>query len=706
MNLSLRLSLVFGLSACVGSAPSNGEPLAYPESARESVRDDFFGTTVADPYRWLEDDGDRTDRWVAQQNAVSEPFLSGLPAHDEIAQRVETLWNYERFGAPVVRAGSVIWSHNTGLQNQSVWWIAPLETAPEGKRVLLDPNTFSDDGTVALNDWQMSRDGSLLAYAISDGGSDWVSWRVLEVATGKLRDDVVRHTKFHSVSWARDGQSFYYNRYPVGADGLADEHKKPSVYQHRIGTAQSEDPLVYQIEDHARRFPNAEVSTDGRFLVFDIFDGYDVNAIHYSDLSQANAPVVRLLDAWDARYTFLGNHGSELFFLTTRDAPRGRVVAIDVEGPTPSAWREVVPQSDDNLSSASYVGGRMVAVHLADACSKVSSYHLDGRLDRELALPGLCTATGLSGEHDNPTVYCHTTGFTNPGIIHRWNLQTGATDVFQETTVRFDPNRFETKQHFVAHDGVRVPVFVVQKKGQSTDMPRPTLLYGYGGFNSPETPRFGVATIAWLEMGGIYAVACLRGGGEYGKAWHEAGTKLQKQNVFDDFLAVSEWLIAEGYTSSDRLAIQGGSNGGLLVGACVTQRPELFGAVLPAVGVLDMLRYHLQGANARQWSSDLGLAENEEEFGALHAYSPYHAVKEGTDYPPMLITTALGDNRVAPWHSFKFAAALQHAQRGAAPILLKVGARAGHGAGKPTSMRIKEVADRLAFLSWALARGR
>ncbi len=678
-------------------------PLAYPETRRVDVVDDYHGTKVADPYRWLEDlDGEETAAWVKAQNDVAKPFLERIPARESLKARLTELWNYERYGTPFEEGGRYFFFRNDGLQNQSVLYVADaLDSEP---RVLIDPNTFSEDGTISLSSVEVSRDGRLVAYSVSDGGTDWRIWRVRNVDTGQDLSDELRGIKFSGVSWAQNGSGFYYSRYPQRADGTYDDSKQVKVYFHRLGTPQSDDELIFEITDHPTRNPGAFLTEDGRYLIIGVFDGYDSNAYYYKDLRRENAPVVRLLDAWDALYTFIGNDGSTFYFSTTKDAPLGRVIAIDTNRPEPEHWRTLIPEAAETLEGVSYVGGKFHAQYLKDAQSLVRVYTPAGEHVRDVALPGIGSVGGFGGDSDDTETFFSFTSFTNPGAIYRYDVNTGEVTLWKQAeSAGVDPEDYDVKQVFyTSKDGTRVPMFIVHRKGLSLNGENPTLLYGYGGFNISLTPGYSASRMAWLERGGVLAIPNLRGGGEYGEAWHEAGTKLKKQNVFDDFIAAAEWLIANGYTAPHKLAIQGGSNGGLLVGAVMTQRPDLFGAALPAVGVLDMLRYHTPSANARQWSSDYGLSENPEEFKALYAYSPYHNVEKGTCYPPTLVTTADHDDRVVPWHSFKFAAALQHAQDCANPILIRVETRAGHGAGTPTWMRIEQAADQWAFLIHAL----
>jgi len=682
--------------------PGPDLPLDYPEARRADHTDDYFGTVVADPYRWMEDlEAQEIKAWVEAQNEIAVPFLDGLEGHGDILARLTELWDYERFGVPFKEGGLYFFTRNDGLQDQDVLYVAEsLEAEP---RVLVDPNGFSEDATIALAGWSVSPDGRYIAYSTSDGGTDWNSWHVREVATGEELADAVDYTKFTQASWLPNGSGFFYSRHPLGPDGEGDGQAQVKVYFHPVGVDQMDDELVYAVEDSESRNPYGTVTEDGRYLILNLFEGYNENAVYYRDLGAPSGQVVRLLDDWDALYTFVGNDGPVFFFHTNKDAPRNRVVAIDIRSPDPSDWQEVIPQVQETLESASYVGGIFVGQYLKDANSLVRLYSREGGVIRDVALPGIGTVGGFGGHSDDPETFFSFQSYTAPPTLFRYDVSTGESTVYRETQVDIDPSDYETIQvFFTSGDGTRIPMFLTYKSGLEKTGQTPTLLYGYGGFNISGTPSFRVDRMVWLEMGGIFAHANLRGGGEYGEEWHLAGTKTNKQNVFDDFIAAAEYLISEGYTSTPRLAIQGGSNGGLLVGAVLTQRPELFGAALPAVGVLDMLRYHTASLNARQWSSDYGLSENEEEFRALYAYSPYHNVREGVCFPPTLVTTADRDDRVVPWNSFKFGAALQHAQACESPILMRVETRAGHGAGKPTWMRIEEVADAWAFLKWAL----
>ena len=683
--------------------PSSGRgqtvvPTQVPETRRVDHVDDFFGTDVADPYRWLEElDGVDTAAWVEAQNEVSVAYLESLPTRESFKTRLEELWNYERYGTPVKTGARYFYSRNDGLQDQSVLYVADsLDGEP---RVLIDPNRFSDDGTISLARYSLTHDGSRIAYAQSDGGTDWTTWTVRDVATGEDLDDFLDHTKFTGVSWLPDGTGFFYSRYPLDERDQADDSAPVSIYFHRLGDDQSSDRQVFTL-DHPTRNPYASVTEDGRHLVISIQDGFSSNAVSWRPLADETAAVEPLFDAWDGRYDLVGNDGDRLFFTANVGAPMGQVIAIDVRSREVAV---VIPESEHRLEVVRLVGGHFVALYLQDARSAVRVFDLHGQLVHEVELPGIGSASGFAGRQDDPETFFTFSGFTTPGQVFRYDVSSNRSELFREPEVGVDLGRLVTRQVFYqSQDGTRVPMFITHLAGIQLDGSHPTLLFGYGGFDLSLTPRFGLDRLVWMERGGVFAVANLRGGGEYGEKWHLAGTKERKQNVFDDFIAAAEFLIAEGYTSSEKLAIQGGSNGGLLVGASLNQRPDLFAAALPAVGVMDMLRYHLASANARAWSSDYGLAENQADFEFLHAYSPLHNIAEGTCYPPTLVTTADHDDRVVPWHSFKYAAALQHAQGCVNPIVIRVETRAGHGAGKPTWMRIEEVADAWAFLADAL----
>lgn len=704
-SVRLVILTLISLSAATGCSSQDAPPpdaqvenMNYPSAVRGDQLDDYHGVGVADPYRWMEAvDSEEIRRWVEQQNALAQPYLESVARHESIKNRLTELWNYERFSVPVKEGERYFFERNDGLQDQSVLYVS--EGPEQTSRVLVDPNSFSWDATISLSQFIPSPDASKLAYSVSDGGTDWDIWRVRDVNTGEDLKDELRNTKFTSVSWNRDNQGFYYSRYPQGPDGKGDDSKQVSIHFHRLGNPQEEDLQVFSITDHPTRNPYPELTQDGRYLIIRVSDGFNTNGIYYLDLQLGSTKVIHLFDAWDALYTFLGNHGPLFFFQTTRDAPNGRVIAVDTDARSGDGLKEIVPEGEQVLEVATLVGGRIIAQYLEHAQSVVKVFGIGGTFEASVALPGVGTAEGFAGHLDDAETFYSYTDFTTPVAVYRYDLETGTSSLFKKATVPLDTSIFVTKQvFFESQDGTRIPMFLVHHEDAALDGQNPTLLYGYGGFSVALTPQYRTDRMVWLELGGVLAMPNLRGGSEYGEAWHLAGTKLQKQNVFDDFIAAAEWLIQRGYTSPKKLAIQGRSNGGLLVGAAMTQRPELFGATLPAVGVLDMLRYHTASANARQWSSDYGLSEQAEEFKALYAYSPYHNVSQGTCYPPTLITTGDHDDRVVPWHSYKFGAALQAAQGCANPIIVRIETRAGHGAGKPTWMRIEDVANHWAFL--------
>ncbi|WP_226895532.1 prolyl oligopeptidase family serine peptidase [Luteolibacter marinus] len=679
----------------------------YPESRKLDLTEELHGSTVADPYRWLEDDNsEETKAWVKAQNQVTQTFLSTLPHRAEIRARLAEAWNFERTGQPREHGGRWFYHHNTGLQNQSVLMVADrLDGEP---RVLLDPNRLSDDGTVALADFEPSEDGSRIAYSISRGGSDWNEILVRDVATGRDTGDHLKWVKFSGLSWAKDGSGFYYSRYAEPGDGdeLTQKNEFQKLCFHRLGTPQSEDRLVYERKDQPQWGFNGGVTDDGRFLIIHVSDGTDPkNRVFYRDLAKEDAPVVELLDKADAHYEFIGNEGDVMFFLTGLDAPRHRVIAIDVKQPERDFWKEIIPEGKDLLRDVRNVGGQLICLYLRDARSAVVARDLAGKLIREVELPGIGSVDGFAGRRGETRTFYSFTGFTDPGAIYRYDLASGKSTLWKRPKVDFNGDAYETTQVFVpGKDGTKVPVFLVHKKGLVPDGSHRALLYGYGGFNISLTPGFSVSRAVWLERGGILAVANLRGGGEYGSEWHAAGTRLRKQNVFDDFIAVAEWLVREKYTRSSRLAIQGGSNGGLLVGACMTQRPDLFGACLPAVGVMDMLRFH-KFTIGWAWEKDYGSPENPDEFQALLRYSPYHNLRAGTRYPATMVTTADHDDRVVPAHSFKFAARLQECQAaGGPPVLIRIDTSAGHGAGTALAKVIDRTADEWAFLEAELGK--
>jgi len=686
------------------AVPAPAQTLQYPAARKSDVVDDYHGTRVADPYRWLEDpDSPESRAWIEAQNRLTAAYLAEIPARATIRERLTKLWNYPKYGAPFRKAGRYFFLKNDGLQNQSVLYKqASLEATPE---TLLDPNMLSEDGTVALSTLAVSDNGRLLAYGTAASGSDWEEFRVRDVVTARDLPDHLKWIKFSGASWTKDGTGFFYSRYPEPTDkALTDVNRFQRLYYHRLGTDQAQDVLVYERPDQPDWGMNAEVTDDGRYAVLTVWLGTDRrNRVYFRDLKDPRHPqitgeVVRLLDEFDASYAFAGNDGPVFYFLTDLDAPRKRVIAIDTRHPERARWRELIPQGQDVLEGVRIIHDTFVANYMHDASSRLRLFALDGRMLKDLELPTLGSIGSISGERKDDEMFYAFTSFLYPTTIFRYDLKSGVTSVFKAPTIDFDPSRFETKQVFyTSKDGTRVPMFITYKKGLTLDGSNPTYLYGYGGFNISLTPSFSVAMLVWLEMGGVYAVPNLRGGGEYGEEWHQGGMHEKKQNVFDDFIAAAEYLIAQRYTSPAKLAVAGGSNGGLLVGAVITQRPELFGAALPAVGVMDMLRFH-KFTIGWAWVTDYGSADSAAQFPYLYKYSPLHNIRAGTRYPATLVTTADHDDRVVPGHSFKFTAALQAAQAGSQPVLIEIETKAGHGAGKPTSKLIEEQADRLAFL--------
>lgn len=671
----------------------------YPPARKSDQVDDYHGVKVADPYRWLEDlDSDETKAWVEAQNKLSFGYLAGIPARNPLKDRITKLWNYEKYGVPFKEGNRYFYFRNSGLQNQSVLYtVTGLDAQPQ---LVLDPNTLSADGTVAVAGTQVSPDGKLLAYSLSASGSDWQEWKVRDVETGKDLSDDLKWVKFSGVSWTNDGKGFFYSRYDEPkADSLKAVNYFQKLYFHKLGTPQAEDVLVYERPDQKDWLFGAYVTEDGNYAIITVSQGTDVkNRVYYKDLKTSDAPVVKLLDNFDAAYNFIGNDGTRFWFQTDLQSPRGKIVEIDVNNPAPANWKVIVPETKDALQGASVVDNKFILNYLKDAYTQVKIHDTTGKLVSEVAFPGIGSAGGFGGKAKDKETFYYFTGFTTPTTIYRYDMTTGKSTIFREPKVDFNPANYVTKQVFYkSKDGTKVPLFITHKKGLKLDGNNPTYLYGYGGFNISMTPGFSVGNMVWMEMGGVYAQPSLRGGGEYGEDWHQGGMKLKKQNVFDDFIAAAEWLIANKYTSTPKLAIGGGSNGGLLVGAALTQRPDLFGAALPAVGVMDMLRFQ-KFTIGWAWVSDYGSSDNADDFKALFAYSPLHNIKPGTKYPPTMVTTADHDDRVWPGHSFKFAAALQAAQGGSAPILIRIETKAGHGAGKPTSKTIEEIADRWAFL--------
>jgi len=673
-------------------------PIAYPKTKTVDLVETLHGHQVPDPYRWMEDlEGDEIRQWIKAQNQLTFDYLEQCPLREKLQARMTELWNYEKYSPPVKHAGRYFFSYNDGLQNQdALYWMAGLDAEP---KLLLDPNMLSEDGTVALSGAAVSRDGKYLAYGLSDAGSDWQTWRVRRVDTGEDLEDRVAWVKFSDASWDADNAGFFYSRYdvPEGAS-LKQANYYHKLYYHKLGTPQAEDRLVYERADKKEWGFNGEVTEDGRYLIINVWHGTATeNGVFYLDLSNPDAEVVELFPGFDAEYVLIGNDGGRFFFRTDNNAPHNRLIAVDIAHPKPDAWEQLIPEADDMLASVSYVGGCFVCRYLHHAAYQVRFFKVDGTPDGDLALPGPGTVIGFVGWSDDPETFYKFSNFTTPGTVYRLDVATRDVSIFRSPRIDFDPDEYVTEQIFYpSKDGTRVPLFITHKKDLVINDDTSTYLYGYGGFNIAIPISFSIPNLVWMEMGGIYAQAHLRGGGEYGREWHEAGMKHNKQNVFDDFIAAAEYLIDKGYTRTERLAIGGRSNGGLLIGACMTQRPDLFGVCLPNVGVMDMLRFH-KFTIGWAWVSDYGSPEVSEEFETIRAYSPYHNIREGVRYPPTLVMTGDHDDRVFPAHSFKFAAALQKAQAGEAPILIRIETRAGHGAGKPTTKLIEEFSDMWTF---------
>ncbi len=672
----------------------------YPAARKSDQVDEYHDTQVADPYRWLEDpDSEETRTWVKAQQELTAKYYAAIPQRAKIQERLTELWNFERFGLPAERGGKYFYDRNDGLQNQSVIYVS--DTLDGEPRELLNPNNLSEDGTVALSGTALSDDGKSLAYGLASSGSDWQEWKVRSVDSGKDLEDHLKWIKFSGASWTPDGAGFYYSRYdePNEETKFTDTNYFQKLYFHRVGKPQSEDVLTYHRPDEKEWGFDGEVTEDGKFLIITVTHGTErKNQLFYQDLSKPGSSVVELLTGFDAKYQFVANDGGVFYVQTDLDAPRSRVVAIDTAHPGRDAWKEILAQGDDVLESASVVGDRMFAVYMKDAYNQVQVHGLDGKSLGTVELPGIGTVGGFRGRRDQRETFYSFVSFTQPATIYRYDLKTGESSVFRAPKTAFDSSRYETKQVFYqSKDGTKVPMFITAKKGVKLDGTNPTLLYAYGGFDISLTPSYSVTNAVWMEMGGIYALPNLRGGGEYGREWHEAGMKEHKQNVFDDFIAAAEYLIDQRYTSKEKLAIFGGSNGGLLVGACMTQRPDLYGACIPAVGVMDMLRFH-KFTIGWAWVPEYGSSDDAEQFKSLLAYSPLHNLKAGVKYPATLVTTADHDDRVVPAHSFKFAATLQETQAGPEPTLIRIESKAGHGAGTPTSKRIELAADQLSFL--------
>lgn len=685
------------LTGAMAHAQMNAFTGSYPDTKKIEHTDEYFGTKVQDPYRWLENDmADDTKQWVIEQNKITDSYLDRIPFRSNIKARLTELWNYEKYSAPFKEGGYTYFYKNDGLQNQSVLYRQKGDDKPE---VFLDPNRFSPDGTSSLQGISFSKDGSLAAFQVSEGGSDWRKVIVLDTRTGKKVDDTLKDVKFSGTSWYKN-DGFYYSSYdkPKGSQ-LSEKTQVHKLYYHKLGTPQSQDKLVFGGESMQRRYVGGGVTEDETMLVISAANATYGNELYLLDLTKKDAKIVPVVTGFDHEQDIVYNEGKKLFILTNQGAPNRRLVTVNADNPAPENWKTLIAETQFPLS-ISTCGRKLYAQYIADAVSKVYQYSLDGVKEKEIALPGLGSAGGFSGKMDEKEFYYTYTSYVYPPTIFKYDIASGKSELYKKAGVKFDPSQYESKQVFYkSADGTKVPMIITSKKGVQLTGKNPTLLYGYGGFNVSLTPSFSVSNLVFMENGGVYAVANLRGGGEYGDKWHDAGTKMQKQNVFNDFIAAAEYLIKEKYTSKDYLAIAGGSNGGLLVGACMTQRPDLYKVCFPAVGVMDMLRYNKFTAGAG-WSYDYGTAEDSKEmFDYLYKYSPVHNVKKA-DYPATMVTTGDHDDRVVPAHSFKFASALQAGQTGGNPTLIRIETKAGHGAGKPTDMIIAEQADKWAFLLW------
>ena len=687
------------VSFLLPAVPAQKKAYTYPEARKADVVEDYHGVKVADPYRWMEDTGsEETQAWIEAQNQLTNEYLGTITERDALRKRLTELWNYERISAPSKIGDKYIYSRNDGLQNQSVLYIT--DTIADPGKVFFDPNKLSEDGTAALSGSSFTDDGKLWAYGVAKSGSDRTEWRIMNVETGEHLADTLRPNRQGGISWLKDNSGFFYSRFPDAEEGaeLKSQNFFQKMYFHKLGTPQSEDKVVYERPDNKEYFVGGEISEDGNWHVITVGKGtLRMNMVYFRDLTKADAPIMPLITDLSASYNFLGNDGPVFYFQTDKDAPLGKIVSVDVSAEKP-VWKAIVPEGKETLRGVSLKGNQFVLNYLKDAYTQIRIVDTSGKFVRNVELPGIGSAGGFGGKRKETETFYSYSSYNAPPTIYRYDMTTGKSELYRRAPVKFDPDQFEVKQVFyTSKDGTRIPMFITHKKDIKLDGTNPTLLYGYGGFNIPMTPGFSVARVPWLEMGGVYAVANLRGGSEYGKEWWAAGAKLNKQNVFDDFIAAGEWLIANKYTSNKKLAIQGGSNGGLLVGATLNQRPDLFGAALPAVGVMDMVRF-TKFTIGWAWTSDYGSPDNKEEFNALYAYSPLHNVKAGAKYPPTLVTTADTDDRVFPAHSFKYAAALQAAQAGDAPVLIRIETKAGHGAGKPTTKQIEEQVDIYGFL--------
>lgn len=685
------------ISCKPASEQATSEKLIYPATAKSDQVDDYFGVKVSDPYRWLENDtAEDVKKWVTEENKVTFGYLEKIPFRNKIKERLTDIFNYPKYSNPFRAGEYYFFSKNDGLQNQSViYYQKGLDGKPE---VFLDPNTMSSDGTAAVSLLGFSKDKKYVAYAINQSGSDWQTIYVMEVATKKLMGDKLDWVKFSGASWKDNG--FYYARYDAPPKGkeFSQKNEYHKIYYHRMGDTQDKDVLVYENKNKPLRYYGASVTEDERFLIIYVSEGTDGTEMYYKDLQSNQKDFGLLFAGFEDNYSVINNIGDKLLVQTDAGAPNQRVILVDPKNPKKENWKDVIPEKTELLESAATGGGKLFVSYLKDVTTHVYQYSLEGNLEHEIALPALGSAFGFSGDKEDALIFYTFTSFTYPPAIYKYDIASGKSDIWQKSDVKFNPDEYETKQVFYnSKDGTKVPMFLVYKKGIKLDGNNPTLLYGYGGFNISLTPTFSTSRIILLENGGVFAMANIRGGGEYGEKWHEAGKLLKKQNVFDDFIAAAEYLIKEKYTSPSKLSIQGGSNGGLLVGACMLQRPDLYRVAFPAVGVMDMLRYH-KFTVGWGWAVEYGSSDSLENFKNLYAYSPLHNIKEGVEYPATMVTTADHDDRVVPAHSFKFIATLQERYKANRPQLIRIDVKAGHGAGKPTSKIIEEQADIWSFM--------
>ncbi|MEP6947018.1 MAG: prolyl oligopeptidase family serine peptidase [Acidobacteriota bacterium] len=689
----------FVVASCLTMQVAAQAKFDYPKPRRGDQVDDYNGVKVADPYRWMEQtDSAETRAWIDAENKLTNAYLSTIPEREKIKNRLTEIWNYERYSAPSKVGNFYIYSKNDGLQNQSVLYKASSINDPGS--VFFDPNKILADGTAALSGSQFTDDGKLWAYGVAIAGSDRTEWHVMDVATGKLLPDTLAPNRQGVSAWMKDNSGFFYSGYDPVKPGqeLKATTKFQKIYFHKLGTPQSQDKVIYERPDNGDYFSGSGISEDGRWLIISVGKGTErMNMVYFKDLNNPDSKILPLIENLDNDWNFIGNDGSTFYFHTDKDASRGKVVKVDVLS-ADHKWNDVIAESPDTLNGVQFLNNQFVLNYMHDAYTKIKIFETSGKWVRDVTLPGIGTAGGFGGKRKESETFYSYSSYNAPPTIYRYDMKSGKSSLFREAKVKFDPSAYEVKQVFYpSKDGTKVPMFLTYKKGMKLDGKNPTILYGYGGFNIPSTPGFSVGRIAWLEMGGVYAVACIRGGSEYGKDWWKGGSRLNKQNVFDDFAYAGKWLIANNYTSTPKLAIQGGSNGGLLVGATLNQNPGLFGAAIPQVGVMDMLRFD-KFTIGWAWKSDYGSSDDPADFKVMYAYSPYHNAKPGTKYPPTLVTTSDHDDRVFPAHSFKYTAAMQYAQAGDAPVLIRIQVRGGHGAGLPTTQQIEQQADIYGFL--------